>query len=236
MPQVGGALCPPTPSPAASVAAVGLAPIAPPAHEEELLADATAGLPKAVLHESPSERAGKLSSVLGACETGRASARCRAPEGPGSHPGPSFFRRAAWARFLSLPLALENFLAAHPRRRLHDVRDRNLRIEEAINTRRGGAPALDHLVSAKSGLDLPPVDFSPTPRPPRRNPLVESLRGRCPTHARHVLPGCRRVGGSSRAGCDQRTQPPPSRPRPQPSQLSSIVKMEGLAADPDQLR
>ena len=134
MPQVGGALCPPTPSPAASVAAVGLAPIAPPAHEEELLADAAAGLPKAVLHESPSERAGKLSSVLGACETGRASACCRAPEGPGRNPGPSFFRRAAWVRFLPLPLALENFPAVLAHRRRHDVRGRNLRIGEAINS------------------------------------------------------------------------------------------------------
>ena len=136
MPQMGGTLRPPTPSPAAPVAAVDLAPIAPPAHEEELLAVAAAGLPEAVLHESPSERAGNLSSVLGACETGRASACCRAPEGPGSHPGPSFFRRAACARSLSLPLALENFLAALARRRHYDEKGRNLRIGETINIRK----------------------------------------------------------------------------------------------------
>jgi hypothetical protein len=42
---------------------------------------------------------------------------------------------APWARFLSLPLALENFLAAPARRRHYDESGRNLRIEEAPNRR-----------------------------------------------------------------------------------------------------
>src|ERR1700712_2825560 len=139
---MGGTTSPSTPGLATRVAAVDLPPIAAAAHEEELLAEATAGFPEAFLHASPNERAGNLSSMAGACETGRTSACCRTPEGPGSHPGPSFFQRAAWARFLPPPLALENFPAVLARRRRYDVRGRNLRIGEAINSARsrgGGA-------------------------------------------------------------------------------------------------
>ena len=65
MPKMGGAPSPSTPCLTAPLAAVDLPPIAPATDEEELLAKAAAGLPEAVLHASPSERAGNLPLRLG---------------------------------------------------------------------------------------------------------------------------------------------------------------------------
>jgi hypothetical protein len=87
----------------------------------------------AVLHESPSARAGNLSLWLGVCQTGRTSVRRRSPEGPGCYPGPSSFQRAAWARLLLARLVRVNFATARARPRRQDVGGRNLRIGEAIN-------------------------------------------------------------------------------------------------------
>ena len=119
---------------ATDAAAIVVATIARAADEEELGACAAANLPKAVLHESPCERAEKLSPRRGSCETHRASVCCRAPEGPGSYPGLSLFRRAACRRSLRLRSAPANFPAARARPRRYDVSGGNLRIDEAINT------------------------------------------------------------------------------------------------------
>jgi hypothetical protein len=74
-PPLGGALVTLTGSPLRSsmgrvpalVAAVRLASVTSAADEEEPDAEPAAGQPEAVLHESPGERAGKLSLRSGAC-------------------------------------------------------------------------------------------------------------------------------------------------------------------------
>jgi hypothetical protein len=96
VPQTGCALDPSTCLAAARLAAVHPPPITGAADEEEPTAEAAEDEPKADAHESPSERAKKSSSLRESCETGRTSACRRVPEGPGSDPGPSPFRRAAW--------------------------------------------------------------------------------------------------------------------------------------------
>src|SRR5512132_3270378 len=118
---------------ATGVAAVAVATIARAADVEALGAHAAANLPEAVLHESPCERAEKLSPRRGSCETNRASVCCRVPESPGSSPGLSLFRRAACRRSLGSARAPANFPAARARPRRYDVSGGNLRIGEAIN-------------------------------------------------------------------------------------------------------
>src|SRR5512132_2449638 len=119
---------------ATGVAAVAVATIARAADVEALGAHAAANLPEAVLHESPCERAEKLSPRRGSCETNRASVCCRVPESPGSSPGLSLFRRAACRRSLGSARAPANFPAARARPRRYDVSGGNLRIGESINT------------------------------------------------------------------------------------------------------
>lgn len=119
---------------ATGVAAVAVATIARAADVEALGAHAAANLPEAVLHESPCERAEKLSPRRGSCETNRASVCCRVPESPGSSPGLSLFRRAACRRSLGSARAPANFPAARARPRRYDVSGGNLRIGEAINS------------------------------------------------------------------------------------------------------
>ena len=133
MPETSGALRSGQALVAALLAAVRLASITPGADEEEVVAEPAAGEPEAVVHASPGEHAENLSSLVGACETGRTSVCRRSPESPGRNPGLSSFRRAAWARSLPPPHAPVNFLAARAAPGRHDVRVINLRIREAIN-------------------------------------------------------------------------------------------------------
>src|SRR5512132_862405 len=143
---------------ATGVAAVAVATIARAADVEALGAHAAANLPEAVLHESPCERAEKLSPRRGSCETNRASVCCRVPESPGSSPGLSLFRRAACRRSLGSARAPANFPAARARPRRYDVSGGNLRIGEAINS----APLMFAVLTAPS---QPPVREIHDPMP-----------------------------------------------------------------------
>src|SRR5512132_4439891 len=157
---------------ATGVAAVAVATIARAADVEALGAHAAANLPEAVLHESPCERAEKLSPRRGSCETNRASVCCRVPESPGSSPGLSLFRRAACRRSLGSARAPANFPAARARPRRYDVSGGNLRIGEAIN--RGLAPLNDGL-SFLDGSACPHYDGDPDRRPAFHRAIAEGL-------------------------------------------------------------
>lgn len=190
---------------ATGVAAVAVATIARAADVEALGAHAAANLPEAVLHESPCERAEKLSPRRGSCETNRASVCCRVPESPGSSPGLSLFRRAACRRSLGSARAPANFPAARARPRRYDVSGGNLRIGEAINRRQllwlsrtfadgetgsTGAGQWDSRESTNNALLTVPVDLALdgrgsnlcTPRrahDPQRACLRSTPRGAC---------------------------------------------------------
>src|SRR5260370_42324525 len=115
VPPTSGALSLPMSRLTALLPTVLSPPITRGADEEQSSAVPASNLPKAVRHDPPSERAGKLPSGAGAWETGRTSVCARSPEGPGRDPGPSSIRRAAWPRYLPAYLVPVNFLAAPAR-------------------------------------------------------------------------------------------------------------------------